>query len=87
MQKERKIKNERILELLKYLAVSDQLRISRLRQGVKFVNAYQCVLISRITMEKLMLNQTGELAEFGNVAAQKIDPMHHSEDTTHLPLL
>src|SRR5215470_2025896 len=87
VQKKRKIKNKRILKLLKDLAVSAQLRVGRLRQGIKFIDAYQCVLISRVTVEKLMLHQTSKLAEFGNVSAQKIDPMHHSEDTTYLPFL
>ena len=31
-------------------------------------------------MQKLMLHQAGELAEFGNVTTEKIDPMHRSQD-------
>src|SRR5262249_48483133 len=81
VQKKREIKNKRVLQLLKNLAISDQLRIRRLRQGIKFINANQCMLISRVTMEKLMLHQAGKLAELRNVPAQKIDPMHHSEDS------
>ena len=87
VQEKRKIEHEWVLKLLKDLTISDQLRISRLRQGIKFIDAHQCMLVSRVTMEKLMLHQAGELAKFRNVPAQKIDPMHQSEDTTHFPLL
>ena len=45
------------------------------------------MLVGCVTMQKLMLHQAGELAEFGNVAAEKIRPMHHSQDASHFPFL
>jgi hypothetical protein len=73
--------------LFENLAISGQLRVIRLRQGIKFIDAHQCVLVGRVTMQKLMLYQACKLAEFGNVAPEKIDPMHHSENATYSPLL
>src|ERR1043166_7650457 len=45
------------------------------------------MLVGGVTMEKLMLHQTCKLAEFRNVAAQKINPMHHSKNTPYSPFL
>ena len=50
------------------------------------MDAHQCVLVGRVTMQKLMLHQTCKLSEFGNVAPKKIDPMHHSENAAHSSL-
>src|SRR5262245_702758 len=68
VQKEREIKNKWILQFLKNLAIRDQFRVSRLRQGVKFIDAHQCVLVRCVTMQELMLHQAGKLSEFGKVA-------------------
>ena len=80
MQKQRQIKDERIVELLKNPAICDQLRIIRRRQSIQFIDTYQSMLVCCVTMEKLVLDQAGELAEFGNVSSQEINPMHHSKD-------
>ena len=45
------------------------------------------MLVGRVTMEKFMLHQAGQLAEFGNVAAEKIHLMHHSQDASHSAFL
>src|SRR5262245_9353172 len=34
-----------------------------------------------------MLHKTGELAEFGDVAAKKVHPMHHPKNASHSPFL
>ena len=31
-------------------------------------------------MKELVLHETGQLAELGNVAPEKIHPMHHAQD-------
>src|SRR5690349_25171547 len=38
-------------------------------------------------MKKFVLHQTGKLSEFGDEAAEKIDPVHHSQDPADFPLL
>ncbi len=85
MQKQREVENEWIFESFKNLAIRGQLWIIRSRQRIEFVDTYQRMLVGRITMQKLMLHEAGELAEFGNVSSQEIDPMHHSENATHFP--
>ena len=35
-------------------------------------------------MEKFVLHQAGELAEFRNVTPKKIYPMHHPQDAAYL---
>src|SRR5882724_7952584 len=85
MQKQRQIKDEWVIELLKNLAIGDQLRIIRRCQSVELVDTYQCVFVRRVTMQKLVLHQTGELTEFGNISPQEINPMHHSKDPADSP--
>src|SRR5204862_7472778 len=87
VQKKCQIENQRVFELLKNIPISNQLLIIRLREGVKFVDTYQCMLVGCITMYKLMLHETGMLAEFGNVTTEKIYPMHHSQYPHDLPFL
>ena len=36
-------------------------------------------------MQKLMLHEARELTEFGNVATEKIHPMHDPQDASHFP--
>src|SRR5215471_1256600 len=38
-------------------------------------------------MQELVLHKAGELTKFGNVAAKKIDTMHHSQDATYCAFL
>src|SRR4029434_10790279 len=85
MEKQRQIKNEWVFELLENPAIGDQLRIIRRRQSIEFVDTYQRMLVRRVTMQKLVLHQTGELAEFGDVSPQEINPMHHSKDPANFP--
>src|SRR5438552_19206529 len=87
VNKERKIEHKRVLQFLENLAIRNQLRIVRLRHGIKFIDAHQCVLVGRVTMKKLMLHQTCKLPEFGNVATKKIESMHHSENANCSGLL
>ena len=87
MQKQRQVKNKRIVKSLKELPIRNQFRISRLRQRVEFVDANQCVLVRRVTVTKLVLHKAGQLAKLGNVASEEIHAMHHSKDASHFPLL
>ena len=43
------------------------------------------MLVGRVTMQELVLHETGELAEFGNVSPQEIHTMHHSKDPANFP--
>ena len=87
MQEKCKIQNQRVGELLEQFAIRDQLRLIRHRQCIEFVDAYQSVLVRRIPVQKLMLHKAGELTEFGNVSAKKIDAVHHSQDAPHSPFV
>src|SRR6266566_2327161 len=80
VQKQSQIEYEWIVESLKNFAIGNQLRIIRLRQCIEFVDADQRMFIGCVTMQKLMLHQTRQLAEFGNVSPQKIDSVHHAKD-------
>ena len=51
---------------------------------VELVDADQGVFVRGIAMEKFVLHQAGELTEFRNVAAEKIDPVHHAQDAADL---
>ena len=83
VQEQGQIKNERILELLEESSIRDQLRILRPGQSIELVDANQRMFVGGVTVEKLVLNQTGQLAEFGNVASEEIDPVHHTKDAAH----
>ena len=87
VQKQCQIQNKWILQLLKNFAISYQLRIIGRDQRVQFVDADQRVFVGRITMQELMLHQTGQLAEFGNISAEEIDPMHHSKNAANFAFL
>src|SRR5438132_8815811 len=73
--------------MLKNLSISNQLWIVRLCECVEFVDTNQRMLVGCVTMQKLMLHETGELAEFGNVTAEEIDAMHHSQDAPNSAFL
>ena len=72
--------------MLKNFAIGDQLRIIRLYHSIELVDADQCVFIGRVTMQELVLDQTGQLPEFGNVSPQEIDTMHRSKNAAHFSL-
>src|ERR1051325_9477681 len=65
----------------------NQLWINGCQQCIKFVDAYQRVLVSSVPVQKLVLDQAGELSEFWDVTAKKIDPVHHSHDASHSAFL
>src|SRR5207253_2858420 len=80
VQKKCKIQHQRVLELLKNITVSYQFGVSDVGERVEFVDAYQCMLVGCVTVQKLMLHEAGKLTEFWNVAAEKIDPVHHPQN-------
>src|SRR6476660_7857831 len=81
------IQNQWVRELFKQFAIMNQLRIIGLRQCIKFVDAHQRVLVGSIPVQKLVLHKAGELAEFGNVPAKKVHPMHHPQDASNSAFL
>ena len=87
VQEQCKIEHKGIRESLKQFAIMNQLRIIGLCQRIKFVDAYQRVLVGGIPMQELVLHKAGELTKFGNVAAKKIDTVHHSQDATYSAFL
>ena len=80
VQKKRKIEHQRLLELLKNITVSYQFGVSDVCERVEFVDAYQCMLVGCVTVQKLILHEACKLTEFGNVTTEKIDPVHHSQN-------
>ena len=80
MQKKCKIQHQRVLELLKNITVSYQFGVSDVGERIEFVDAYQCMLVGCVTVQKLMLHEAGKLTEFWNVTAEKIDPVHHPQN-------
>src|ERR1700704_3664896 len=44
------------------------------------------MLVGSVTMEELVLYETGQLSELRNVASKKIDAMHHAKDPADLAL-
>src|SRR5437764_4050456 len=87
VQQQREIENQRVVKSLENFTIGSQLRIVRLRQRIELIDAYQRMLVGCVSMQKFMLHQTGQLAEFGNVTTEKIDPMHHSQDASYFPFL
>src|SRR3954464_4412569 len=45
------------------------------------------MLVSSIPVQELVLHKAGELAEFRNVAAKKVHPMHQPQDASHSAFL
>src|SRR6266705_3205222 len=83
MQEQRQVENDWIGQLLKEFPILQKLRVFGGDQGIEFLDADQRVFIRRIAVEKLMLNQTGELTELRNIVPEKINPMHHAQDASH----
>src|ERR1700736_1378127 len=84
MQEQRQIKNERGVKFFEKSAMGSQLSIVCLGQSIQFVDAKECVLVCGVAMEKLVLNETRELAELRNVAAEKIHSMHQAKNAPSL---
>src|ERR1043166_2198885 len=84
VQKKRQIKDKWVVEFLEEAAISAELRIFGVHHLIEFINAHQRVFVGRVTMEKLVLHQASELAEFRDVTAQKINPVHHAQDAADL---
>src|SRR4029077_18359110 len=73
-----------VVKFFEQATIRNQLWIGRLHQRVELVDAEQRVLISRVTMKEFVLNETGQLAEFGNVATEKVYPVHHPQDPSSI---
>src|SRR2546421_11348584 len=84
VQEKREIKNKRVREFLEERAVGTQLRVFRFHHLVELVDTNQGMLIRRVTMEKFMLHQAGELAEFWHVTTKKVHPVHHAQHPPNL---
>jgi len=87
VQEKCEVQNQWVRELFKQFAIMNQLRIASLRQCIKFVDAYQRVLVGGIPVQELVLHKARELAEFGNVPAKKIRSMHHPQDASYSAFL
>src|SRR5258708_33804785 len=81
VQKKCKIQHQRVLELLKNITVSYQFGASDVGERVEFVDAYQCMLVGCVTVQKLMLHEAGKLTESWKLAAARIAPEHHQKNT------
>ena len=84
VQEQCEIKNKRILQLFKKFLIRNQLGIVGTGERVELVDANQRVFVGRVTMEIFVLHEAGQLAEFRNVTAQKIDAMHHAQHASNL---
>ena len=59
VQKHGKVEDRRIVEMTEDFPVTLQLRVGGKEQGVDLVGASQCVLVGRVSVEELVLNQAG----------------------------
>src|SRR6185369_11851329 len=87
MQQQRQVEHKRPLDLLKYLGVFVERSVRRLPNPVKLFETKQRVLISRILMIELVLDETGQLAELRNVFAEQSDFMHRPQNRGYIPTL
>ena len=55
--------------------------------AIELLEAHERMLVSRVLMIELVLNQAGQLAEFGNVFAKQPHFMHGTQDRRHVSTL
>ena len=67
VQQKREVEDKRILQFFEQRPIRAQLRVLSVHHLVKLVDANQGMFVGGVTMEKLVLHQAGELAEFRNV--------------------
>jgi hypothetical protein len=84
VQQQRKIEHQRIFEFLKDFSIVLQFRVLGIDDLIEFFDADERVLVGGVTMKKLVLHQTRELAKFRDVTPEKIDAVHGAENRANL---
>src|ERR1051326_5340700 len=79
VQEQSEIKDERVLQVFEQTAIRGQFRIGCLQKRVELIDAKQGVLVGCVSVKELMLDQTSQLTEFRDVAAQKVNAMHQAQ--------
>ena len=87
VQQEGQMQDKRPFDGLKYLGVFVERRVSRAPNAIDLLDAHERVLIRCILMVELMLDETGELAEFWNVFAQQPHLVHPAKNTGDISAL
>src|ERR1041385_956672 len=84
MQEERQVQNERPLEAVKERRVGFVRQLFGLPDTIQLLQAHQRMLVGSVLMIKLVLNQTGQFAEFGNVFPEQADLVHSAQDGSNV---
>ena len=84
VEQEGEVEDERVRRLEEQAAVTLISGCGVGGEGVEFLEADQAVFVDRIAEEKVVLEQAGDPAELGKVAAQEIDLVHEAEDASHV---
>src|SRR5262249_36604726 len=87
VQQQREINERGAIEFLKQLRVTGMRRSGGAPDAIKLLETHQRVLVRGVLMIKLVLNEAGELAELGNVFAEKIHLVHGAKDDGHVAAL
>lgn len=86
VQEEGEVKNVGIGQGLEEFSVGLQFGAVSVAEGVEFFDADQSVLIRRVTVKIFVLHEAGEGAELRQIAAKKIDLVHHAQNARDLSL-
>src|SRR5580692_377333 len=84
MQQERQVKHVGILNLQKKRFICCQFRVLCIDERVQLLNANQGMFVRGVPVKKLVLHQTGQIAEFGQISSQEIHLVHHTENVSDL---
>ena len=79
MEQNREIKNRGVFELLKNLSVASKFFFRRKENAIELLDADERVLIGRVAVEELVLNEAVQRAELGDITTQDTEIMHEAQ--------
>ena len=87
MQQDRQIQDLRMLQLLEDPLVGHMRRLRGIQHPVQMFHHMERVLVGRVLMKKLVLDQTRQLAELRDKFPEKFHLVHQPQHAGHLAFL
>src|SRR5215510_2381750 len=86
VEQQTQMQHGRVFDFMIEIAITLESFTARVGQIVERLDGAQCVLVNRITMIEVMLNQTGDPPELRHELPQKVELVHHAQPGSHPPL-
>ena len=86
MQEHREIKHPGVPDMAEDLPIARKLRVFREEKFIDLLDTSKRVLVGRVAVKELMLHETGQRLELGEVFSEEAEVVHEPQDPADLPL-